>query len=71
MSDLNESIPVFRRAAEVCPRCGAIDSFRKGTAGWQYRPSSGDRITRVSCKECGLRAIRWVEMPKDAIKTPQ
>ena len=61
---MKESKHVFRREAEVCPNCGALESFRKGPKGSQRKMPNGDRITYVSCKECGTKAIRWVIAPK-------
>jgi len=53
---------IFYRNAEVCPQCGAVESFRKGTAGSQRKMANGDRITYVNCKMCGYRALRWVRL---------
>ena len=55
---------IFYRTAEVCPQCGAIESFRKGAKGWQRKLENGDKITHVSCKTCDYQAIRWVRIKR-------
>lgn len=61
----------FIRDAEICPLCGAVESFRKGNAGTSVRKENGDRYTYVICKRCGARAVRIVRAPRPENQSPR
>lgn len=46
----------LHRAAEICDRCGAVDSFKAR--------ARVNGITYCTCTRCGRRATRQTHMPK-------
>lgn len=55
--DNRETTPQrLHRIAEICDRCGAIDSFKAR--------ARVNGITYCTCVRCGRRATRQTHMPK-------
>lgn len=53
--------PVIRRAAEVCPFCGAVEQFRS-----YHTETTDGQIRRYStCAKCKKRVVRVLIVPKN------
>ena len=63
MGEQGRQRKIFFRTAEVCPDCGAVESFRKGSTGTSVKKPNGDRFIYVTCVKCGCKAVRIVRTP--------